>query len=58
MKGRTYTLNEIRCGYKVWTKVRVHDATGDLKTCIVLNKKGESTGEFIYAKENQLEEVK
>lgn len=55
--GATYIIKESICGYKENTLVKVRDWSGDYKTCLVLDKKGRSTGEFIYAREKQLEKV-
>lgn len=56
-KNDIYKLTESISGYKEGTKVRIYDTEGDIKTLLVLSKKGLSTGEFIYGRKNKLEKV-
>lgn len=44
-------------GYKKGTTVKLFDNKGELKTYLIINSKGVSTGEFLYAREKQMERI-
>jgi len=56
-KNDVYKITESISGYKEGTEVRIYDTEGDIKTLLVLNEEGLSTGEFIYGRKNKLEKV-